>query len=184
MPFNNELHYAAKNGNLVQVQSQVRNFDINALGEDGGTALYWSARNGHANVVKLLLTFNPDVNIPNVSTLKMKFIHLIRISPIPLSLSYTLISTFLGIYCYHFNPIITLSSDFLLPHFLSFYQIITSFHCLPYPCNLSYFPFLISLRYSHLPSLSFFSIIPLRFTCVDLIATASSIWQRFFVQQP
>ena len=68
MPNDNALHIAAKNGNLVQVQSQVRNFDINAKGEEGGTALYWSARNGYAEVVKLLLTFNPDVNIPDVST--------------------------------------------------------------------------------------------------------------------
>ena len=68
MSSDNALHTAAKNGNLVQVQSQVRNFDINAKGEWGGTALYWSARNGHHVIVKLLLTFNPDVNIPDVRT--------------------------------------------------------------------------------------------------------------------
>ena len=71
MPDDNALHIAAKEGDLVEVQSQVSNFDINAKGEDDGTALYWSARNGHAEVVKLLLTLNVDVNIPNVSTLKM-----------------------------------------------------------------------------------------------------------------
>ena len=105
MPDNNALHIAAKGGDLGQVQSQVGNFDINAKGEEGGTALYWSAREGHAEIVKLLLTFNPDVNIPDVSALKMKPIHLICISPFPLSLSYTLISTPLDTRCYHFSPI-------------------------------------------------------------------------------
>ena len=70
MPDNNELHIAAQEGDLVQLQSQVNNFDINAKGEQGGTALYWSARNGHVEAFKLLFTFNPDVNIPDVSTLK------------------------------------------------------------------------------------------------------------------
>ena len=83
MPDNNELHIAAVGGDLEQVQFHVRNFDINAKGEDGGTALYWSARNGHAEVVKLLLTFNADVNIPDVSLSKRKSVHLICISPIP-----------------------------------------------------------------------------------------------------
>ena len=68
MPIDNALHIAAKSGDLVQVQSQVGNFDINAKGKDGGTALYWSARKGHTGVLKLLLTFHPDVNIPSVST--------------------------------------------------------------------------------------------------------------------
>lgn len=61
----NALHAAAKCGNLVEVQSLVGNFDINAKGEDDGTALYWVAREGHTDVFKLLLTYNPDVNIPN-----------------------------------------------------------------------------------------------------------------------
>ena len=76
MPDNNALHIAAKGGDLDQVQSQVHNFDINAKGEEDGTALCWSARNGHAEVVKLLLTFNPDVNILDVSTIKLKCVHL------------------------------------------------------------------------------------------------------------
>ena len=71
MPDNNALHIAAKGGDLVQVQSQVSNFDINEKGEEGGTALYWSARNGYAEIVKLLLSFSPDVNIPDVSAVKM-----------------------------------------------------------------------------------------------------------------
>ena len=109
MPDNNALHDAAKGGDLVKVQSQVGNFDIDARGEGGGTALYWSARNGHAEIVKLLLTFNPDVNILDVSAIKLKLIHLICISsPIPLPLSYTLIFLSLDICCYHFNPPITL----------------------------------------------------------------------------
>ena len=92
MPDDNALHIAAKGGDLVEVQSQVANFDINAKGEDGGTALYWSARNGFADVLKLLLTFNPDVNIPDVSTFNMKSDHLINISRIPLSLFDPLLS--------------------------------------------------------------------------------------------
>ena len=68
MPDNNELHFAAKVGDLVQVQSLVNNFDINAKGEEDGTALLISAREGHEDVVQLLLGFNPDVNIPDVST--------------------------------------------------------------------------------------------------------------------
>ena len=68
MPDNNALHIAAKGGDLGQVQSQVGNFDINAKGEDGGTALYLSACNGFADIVELLLSFNPDVTISDVST--------------------------------------------------------------------------------------------------------------------
>ena len=61
----NALHTAAKCGNVAEVQSLVGKFDINAKGEDDGTALYWVAREGHTDVFKLLLTYNPDVNIPN-----------------------------------------------------------------------------------------------------------------------
>ena len=71
MPENNALHTAADAGNLTEVQAQVGNFDINATGLYEGTALYLAARNGHTEVVKLLLTYNPDVNIPDVSTLKI-----------------------------------------------------------------------------------------------------------------
>ena len=70
MPDNNALHTAAKSGNLAEIRSNVSKFDINAKGEDGGTALYWAARYGHTDVFKLLLTKNPDVNIPDVSILK------------------------------------------------------------------------------------------------------------------
>ena len=106
MPNNNALHIAAQDGDLEQVQSQVSNFDINAKGEDGGTALYWSARNGHAEIVKLLLTFNPDVNIPDVSTIQLIAVHFICcISHIPLSLFYAQLSIPLGVYCCHSYPI-------------------------------------------------------------------------------
>ena len=64
---NNALHTAAQSGNLVEVQSQVSNFDINAKGQYDGTALYWAAKQGYPDVVKLLLTLNADANIPDVS---------------------------------------------------------------------------------------------------------------------
>ena len=68
MPDNNALHIAAKAGNVADVESQVNNFDINAKGEYEDTALYWASREGKTEVVKLLLTLNADVNIPNVRT--------------------------------------------------------------------------------------------------------------------
>ena len=74
MPDNNALHTAAKAGDLAEVQSQVSNFDINAKGELDGTALYWAAEGGYAEeggyveVIKLFLTLNADVNIPDVRT--------------------------------------------------------------------------------------------------------------------
>ena len=77
MPANNALHNAAKAGNLAEVRSQVSKFDINAKGEYDWTALVNAAVKGHLVVVKLLLTFNPDVNIPDVSTLTMISVHLI-----------------------------------------------------------------------------------------------------------
>ena len=104
MPDNNALHDAAAGGDLVQVQSQVGNFDINAKGEYEETALSKAAAKGHADIVKLLLIFNPDVNATNVSTFKMKSVQLICISTIPLSLFYFLFPTHLDIYCYHSYP--------------------------------------------------------------------------------
>ena len=98
MPDNNALHTAAKSGDLAEVQSQVSNFDINAKGEEDGTALYWAAREGYADVVKLLLTFDPGVNIPDVSTLtKIIPIHLICTSSIPI------------LYLLHFSSCIVIS---------------------------------------------------------------------------
>ena len=66
---NNALHTAAQSGNLVEVQSQVSNFDINAKGQYDGTALYWAAKQGYPDVVKLLVTLNADANIPDVRRL-------------------------------------------------------------------------------------------------------------------
>ena len=82
---NNALHDAAKAGNVVEVQAQIDKFDINAKDDYGKTALYWAASGGKTEVVKLLLTHNPapDVNLPNVSTPTMMFVHLTRISPLP-----------------------------------------------------------------------------------------------------
>ena len=116
MPDNNALHIAAKEGDLVQVQSHVGNFDINAKGEEDRTALSIAAENGYAEVVKLFLTFNADVNIPDVSTFKMKSVHQIYISTIPLTSFYSLFPTNLGIYSYHPKPITF--SGYLLPQLL------------------------------------------------------------------
>ena len=68
MSDNNALHTAAEAGNLAEVQAQVGNFDINAKGSGDETALWKAARSGHTDVVKLLLSLNPDVNLPDVST--------------------------------------------------------------------------------------------------------------------
>ena len=69
MPENNALHIAAKAGNLAELQAQVNNFDINAKGEWDKTALLLAASEGKTEAVKLLLTYNPDVNITDVSIL-------------------------------------------------------------------------------------------------------------------
>ena len=68
MPDNNALHEAAKAGNLAEVQAQVKNFDITVKGSGYETALWKAAQSGHTDVVKLLLSLNPDVNLPDVST--------------------------------------------------------------------------------------------------------------------
>ena len=91
MPDNNVLHTAAKKGDLAEVQSQVGSFEINAKGEEDGTALYWAAREGHTDAVKLLLTFNADVNIPDVRKLKK----MISVQLICISLTSILLSTHL-----------------------------------------------------------------------------------------
>ena len=76
MPDNNALHDAAIDGDIVQVKSHVGNFDINSKGKDNKTALIIAAEKGHADIVKLFLTLNADVNIPDVSTSKMESVHL------------------------------------------------------------------------------------------------------------
>ena len=100
---NNALHNAAYEGNLAEVQAQVGNFDINAMGGIlGETALFKAAENGHTEVVKLLLSLNPppDVNMPNVSTPTMMSVYLICISHFA-CLYYTLFPAPPGMCCYH-----------------------------------------------------------------------------------
>ena len=120
MPDDNALHTAAKVGDLAEVQSQVSNFDINVKGEEDKTALCWAAREGRTEVVKLLLYLNADVNIPDVSTLKMIPVHLIYV--FPSYLCYALLSTHLGMYCHHSNPV-TLSryTAFSITHDIQYY---------------------------------------------------------------
>ena len=91
MPTNNALHTAAERGDLSQVQSHVRNFDINAKGENDQTALVKAASKGYTHVVKLLLTKSPDVNLPDVSAFTVISVHLICVSSTPhiFILSYT-----------------------------------------------------------------------------------------------
>ena len=100
---NNALHDAAESGNLAEVQSQVNNFPINTKGgEYNETALYKAAEKGHTDVVKFLLTVDGiDVNIPNVSTLKMTSVHLISIS---LSLNHRVYFIPYRHDCYHSCP--------------------------------------------------------------------------------
>ena len=69
MPDNNALHNAASAGNLADAQSQVNNFDVNAIGKYDETAVFKAAEGGYLEIVKLLLTWNANVNIPNVRTL-------------------------------------------------------------------------------------------------------------------
>ena len=82
MSDNNALHDAARDGNLTEMRAQIGNFDINAKGQYDGTALYWAARMGKTEAVKLLLSLNADVNMPDVSTLKVRRLHGIMYLPI------------------------------------------------------------------------------------------------------
>ena len=65
MSKDNALHDAAKKGDLDEVKTLVTEFDINALGKQNATALYYAADNGHVDVVEYLLSLNPapDVNL-------------------------------------------------------------------------------------------------------------------------
>ena len=70
-----EIYTSANDGDLVRMQSLIdyfgTGFDINAKDEHGKTALCYAAEQGHVDVIRLLLSFNPDVNIPEVSTQKI-----------------------------------------------------------------------------------------------------------------
>ena len=79
---------AVEEGDVENVQSVVTKVDINAKGKNDETALHKAAAKGHEDIVKLLLTLNADVNIPNVSTLKTISVHLMCISSIPLSFKF------------------------------------------------------------------------------------------------
>ena len=68
MPNDNALHTAAERGEIAKVRSQICNFDINAKGQYNETALLKAAQKGYVDVLVLLLTYHPDVNIPDVST--------------------------------------------------------------------------------------------------------------------
>ena len=85
---NNALHKAAEAGNLAEVRSQVNSFDINAKGVHGATALVCAADGGKIEIVKLLLSLNADVNIPNVSTLTVLYDYLICIFSFHISIPY------------------------------------------------------------------------------------------------
>ena len=110
----------------------------------------------------------------------MKFIHLICISPIPLSSPCTLISISLDVYCYYFNPIVTLSSYYLPPLFCRFIKL----SLLSPPISFTHVIFLTSLPCRGITCIvtltlvvliSFLSVIPLHYTCFVLISTMSSM---------
>ena len=85
MPADNILHIYASEGKRDLVVGQITTglIDINAKGADGSTALNYSACIGHTDVVKALLSYDVDVNIPDVSSLKLKkFILLVLFHPI------------------------------------------------------------------------------------------------------
>ena len=67
---NNALHIAADKGDFATVNSLISFFDINAKGKYEATVLLKAAYYGHVDIVKLVLTRNPDVNIPDVSAVK------------------------------------------------------------------------------------------------------------------
>ena len=56
------FQYAAKTGNLDQVQALLSSVDVNSQGVNGGTALHRAASYGRTEVVKLLLAHGADPN--------------------------------------------------------------------------------------------------------------------------
>ena len=56
------FQYAAKTGNLDQVQVLLPSVDVNSQGVDGGTALHRAASYGRTGIVELLLAHGADPN--------------------------------------------------------------------------------------------------------------------------
>lgn len=75
------LHEAAKRGNVELLQECLQNkvthlplhlprmqcislkVSVNSLDKSGSTALYWAAHGGHDEVIRLLLSFTPNLSI-------------------------------------------------------------------------------------------------------------------------
>jgi cytohesin len=62
-PTTSPLHWAAKTGDVQQIQEQLsRGDDVNAKDQDGWTALHWAAQEGHRDAAKLLISKGAAVN--------------------------------------------------------------------------------------------------------------------------
>ena len=63
---NEDLLDAARNGNLAGVEAAIAaDADVNAIDNDGNTALMWAAFNGNIDIVRFLLDRGADANIIN-----------------------------------------------------------------------------------------------------------------------
>lgn len=64
----NEIEYWASLGNLTQVKKAYANgHDVNAVGQDGYTAMHAAAENNHLEVLKFLVTHGGQVDAKVVS---------------------------------------------------------------------------------------------------------------------